>query len=174
MKCSRGFHSGFTLIEILVVLFIVSIMSGIVVANMPSFTQTRDFDAEARRVKVLLEMARDEAVIQASEYGFRPENQGYRFYRYDELEQRWEPVDQRPFQQYSLPDNIRLTLNVEGEDFQITEDESPPVLILSSGEITPFDLTIRSGGETSMTLVSDGFAELSWQDDLQRKGSGDE
>lgn len=173
MRCSRDFHSGFTLIEILVVLFIVSIMSGIVVMNMPSLTQTRDFDAEAKRVKVLLEMARDEAVIQASEFGFRPEDHAYRFYIYDERRQRWEPVDQRPFQQYSLPDDIRLTLNVEGEAFQITEDDGPPVLILSSGDITPFNLTIRSGRDSSMTLVSDGFAELRWKDEIP-KGSGDE
>lgn len=157
---------GFTLIEVLVVLFIVSIMSGIVVANMPSFTQTGDFDTEAQRIKVLLEMAREEAVVQGREYGFKPEEEGYQFYTYNELDQQWEPVEIRPFHPHKLSEDIKVNLSVEGKDYQMagTGDDGPPLLILSSGEITPFELTIRSGKDSSRTLVSDGFSELDWQD----------
>lgn len=157
---------GFTLIEVLVVLFIVSIMSGILVANMPSFTQTSDFDSEAKRIKVLLEMAREEAVVQGREYGFKPEEEGYQFYTYNELDQQWEPVEIRPFHPHKLSEDIKVNLRVEGKDYQMVSagDGGPPLLILSSGEITPFELTIRSGRDTSRTLVSDGFSELDWQD----------
>lgn len=166
---------GFTLIEVLVVLFIVSIMSGIVVANMPSFARTGDFDTEAKRIKVLLEMAREEAVVQGREYGFKPEDEGYRFYQYDELERRWEPMDSRPFHRHKLSDDVDVSLSVEGEDFQMVAggDDGPPLLIFSSGEITPFELTISSGRDTSRTLVSDGFSELDWQGAAKGKDGRD-
>ena len=64
--------AGFTLLEILIVLFIVAIMSGVVVANLPSFAQTDDFDTETRRLKTLLDLARLEAQVQTSEFGFKP------------------------------------------------------------------------------------------------------
>lgn len=153
---------GFTLVEVLVVLLIVSIMSGIVLVNLPSFTRTSDLDAEADRIKAVLDMARDEAVVSASQYGFKPERNGYSFYIYDELEQTWAPVEKRPFAAHELPDDIALSLEVEGDKLEISEEKAPPVLILSSGEMTPFHLSIEQGGTTSRTLVSDGFSKLDW------------
>jgi len=41
---------GFTLIEILVVLFIVSLLTGLVVANLPAFVSQADFEEEAERL----------------------------------------------------------------------------------------------------------------------------
>jgi hypothetical protein len=43
------------------------------------------------------------------------------------------------------------------------------VLLLSSGEMTPFELTIARGREQFRTLVSDGYGELQWQDELDEK-----
>ncbi len=146
----------------MVVLLIVSIMSGIVVANFPSFTRTADIDSEAKRLEVLLGMARDEASVQAAEYGFKPEGDGYRFFMYDEVAGRWQLVERRPFEPHKLPESMELTLSVEGDEFEISEAKAPPVLILSSGEMTPFELTIESGRGGVKTLVSDGYADLRW------------
>jgi type II secretion system protein H len=81
---NRAFMRGFTLIEILVVVLIVSIMSGIAVTQLPGFVQTGDFDLESRRLKTLLDMAREEALVQATEFGFKPDEEGYAFYKYQE------------------------------------------------------------------------------------------
>lgn len=169
---------GFTLIEILVVLFIVSIMTGIVVANLPQFARTGDYDLEARRLKVLIEMARDDALLQADEYGFRPEPDGYRFFVYNDLEQAWSEIDTRPFQPRQLEDGMELLLEVEDspiaiggeEDEEAVSAEAPPVLLLSSGETTPFRLTLAMDDEGwSRTLVADGYGELTWADERDEK-----
>jgi len=167
VKTRVQYPSGFTLIEILVVLFIISIMTGIAVVNLPSFTQTGDFDAEANRVKVLVEMLRDEAVVTANEYGFRPERDSYRFYVYNDVQQLWEQLEERPFQERSVDDSVRLSLSVEGDKLTLGEDEAPPVLILSSGEITPFELEIESTLDRDLIriLESDGYGAISWQSD---------
>ena len=59
---NRAAATGFTLIEILVVLLIVSIMSGVVIANLPSLTRSADFDAEVKRLQIVMELAREEAL----------------------------------------------------------------------------------------------------------------
>ena len=161
-------RGGFTLVEVLVVVFIVSIMTGIAVVNLPSFVVSDDFDTEARRLHVVMEMMRDEALDQVSEYGFRSERSGYSFFRYDELEQTWVELSTRPFEPRTLPESIVMSLSVEGTPLTLgLQDETsptPPVLILSSGEITPFELTIREPrGTLQQVLLSDGYGALEWQ-----------
>ena len=56
--------AGFTLIEILVVLFIVSLLTGLVVANLPGFVTTADFEEETQRLKFALEQGLEKAQIE--------------------------------------------------------------------------------------------------------------
>lgn len=161
--------AGFTLVEILVVLVIVSALSGIVVANFPAFTRTADFDEEVRRLSALLDLLTLEAQSQANEYGFRPTETGYRFYVYDEMERGWQELEERPFQPRELDEGMSITLKVESSELAlITDDDTvPPVLVLSSGEMTPFELRL-TGNEGSKVLIADGFGELEWVQDADR------
>ncbi len=165
---------GFTLIEILVVLLIVSIMSGVVVVNLPNFADSSDFNEEVKRVNVLLELARDEALMQSSELGFQLDRDrsgqftGYSFYIYDDLNQTWNGFDRAPFKSRTLDDGIRLQLLIEGENqFRLDDEEEdlPPVMLLSSGETTPFDLIIYREPDLSVTLRSDGYSAIQQVDD---------
>jgi general secretion pathway protein H len=156
---------GFTLIEVLVVLFIVSIMTGIAVVNLPRFTQTGDFDTEANRLQVVIEMLREEALVQANEYGMRPEARGYKFFVYNQVRQVWELLEEGPFATRDLPPDVRMSVRIEGHDLKFGEEDAPPILILSSGEITPFELTIESEIKNDLrrTLVSNGYSAIAWQ-----------
>ena len=161
-------QTGFTLIEILVVLFIVSIMSGLVVVNLPSFTRTQDFDTEARRLEVLLQMAREHAVVQAVEMGFTVEDDGYSFYYYDEIAQSWAQMQQAPFGVRKLPETITLSLEIVGKGFSLADNEDakgPKLLLLSSGETTPFELEILQQPDLSKRLQSDGYSDIEWVED---------
>ncbi|MEX0941848.1 MAG: type II secretion system minor pseudopilin GspH [Pseudomonadales bacterium] len=162
---------GFTLIEILVVVFIVTILAGVTVMNLPQFARTGNLDTEARRIKVLLEMAREEALLQATELGFKPDKDGYLFFVYDEAAGRWSGMTERPFQPRQLDEAVTLALRVEDNEFVLGDEgrDMPPILLLSSGETTPFELTIgMRSGESSKTLVSDGIGELVWKADVEK------
>ena len=171
----RRRQCGFTLIEILVVLLIVSIMSGVVIANLPGMAQTSDFDSEVKRLNLLLELARDEALMQSSEIGFRPDRDnfgdltGYSFFVYDELNQRWDSFEHGPLKARRLEDGIQLQLLVEGDTntFSLDEEEEnvPPVMLLSSGETTPFDLVVYREPDLSATLRADGYSRIEPVDD---------
>ena len=162
---------GFTLIEVLVVLFIISLMTGLALVNLPSFTQTDEFDQEAARLSAVLTMIRDEAVMQSKEYGFRTgtDSSGayYSFAEFDDRSQSWRQLTIPPYAERALPAQLRLKLQVEDNVLQLTSDDSPPVLILSSGEVTPFSLQISHASDTSLQqqLTTDGYSSIDWSVD---------
>lgn len=166
-------HAGFTLIEILVVLFIVSIMAGIVVAHLPRMSRTGDLDTEARRLQALLGMAKQDALLEANEYGFKPEPTGYGFYVYDDAAQQWNALTQPPFQERKLEEGLVMDATVEDNPLKMGDDKdksAPPILLLSSGETTPFQLTLSMpDAGKSRTLVADGYGDFEWQDDSAGK-----
>lgn len=152
---------GFTLIEILVVLFIVSVMTGIVVANIPALTVTDAFDTEMDRLRTLLTMAHDEAITASEELGFRTVGTGYEFLRYDDVEQKWLLLEERPFRPRRLSDGQSVTLRVEDVTLNLDGEESPAVLLLSSGEVTPFELILEDE-LGSRLLTADGYGGFEW------------
>ena len=161
---------GFTLIEILVVMVIVSVMAGIVVANMPTIVQSRDFDTESRRLITLLRMAREEAVLQGLEFGLQVHREGYEFLTYDEASQSWSRVTTRPFQGRDLPQGLELSVEVEdaalsfGDEAEDEDNPVPPVLLLSSGEVTPFEVTLAMPDDNLVKrLGSDGYGAIEWR-----------
>ena len=164
-------RAGFTLLEVLVVLFIVSIMTGIVVINLPGFARTDGFDFESERLRAVIGMLREDAIMQSNDYGLQirrldaGQTFAYEFYVYDAAYQDWQVLTELPFSARSLPKEIALSLKVEGDDVQLQGEQAPPVLILSSGEVTPFTLLIahRNNMALNRTLESDGYSDVDWQ-----------
>ena len=169
--------SGFTLVEILVVLIIVSVMSGIVVTSLPSSFQNSDFDEESLRLKTVIELIREESLTRASEYGLKTDKDNYSFFVYNEIEQNWTQLNTKPYAEHKLGYGILLKTSIEDNELILTDEEdeessvpkAPRILLLSSGEMTPFEITIALGRDKTRTLVSDGYSELAWQDELDEK-----
>ena len=169
--------SGFTLVEILVVLIIVSVMSGIVVTSLPSSFQNSDFDEESLRLKTVIELIREESLTRASEYGLNTDKDNYSFFVYNEIEQNWTQLNTKPYAEHKLGYGILLKTSIEDNELILTDEEdeessvpnAPRILLLSSGEMTPFEITIALGRDKTRTLVSDGYSELAWQDELDEK-----
>ena len=168
---------GFTLVEILVVLIIVSVMSGIVVTSLPSSFQNSDFDEESLRLKTVIELVREESLTRASEYGLKTDKDNYSFFVYNEIEQNWTQLNTKPYAEHKLGYGILLKTTIEDNELILTDEEdeessvpnAPRILLLSSGEMTPFEITIALGRDKTRTLVSDGYSELAWQDELDEK-----
>ncbi|GAA4022193.1 GspH/FimT family pseudopilin [Actimicrobium antarcticum] len=69
---------GFTLLELLVVMVIAGVMLGVVSFNaMPSGRQVLENDA--RRIALLLQLARDEAIVRNTPVAFEADAERYRF-----------------------------------------------------------------------------------------------
>jgi len=166
---------GFTLIEILVVIVIISISVGIVMVNFTGGGQAGLAKEEARRIQQLLRFAHQQAVIRAEEYGVRFYTQGYRFMQFDEDTQEWLPMQRdklltprvleaplelqlyieeievnipETFDDDPEPESTRNTsLNLDNQPVAETEKIKPHIFLLSSTELTPaFELVVRIPG----------------------------
>ena len=158
MLDSRNFKAssgGFTLVEVLVLLLIVSIIFGLTVARLP-ISSGDDAITELRRFERLFSMARDEARLGAKEYGLSSYENSYGFSVYDDQKAAWVEA-KRPLQRRTLPTSLstKIELGIVERGYRTNANDFPPVLILSSGEVTPFlfRLVSASSGQESTLLV---------------------
>jgi general secretion pathway protein H len=156
---------GFTLIELLVVLVILGSLIGIAVLSVGIAGPGRELHNEAERLAGLIGVLAEEAVLDNQEYGLLLSREAYQVLRYDPLKQEWQALAGKPHQ---LPVWAELSVELEGAalDLPLPEGDEPAkdalvpqLLLLSSGEISPFRLRLaeRRADGMRLQLVSDGF-----------------
>lgn len=166
-----GRTGGFTLIEIVVVTAIIGILAGLVVLSIGDGGGRRQVEREARRLATVLELASDMAVRNGTELGVRVEPTEYRFFHLED--EKWQPIDdsRRGLDRHSLAEGVRLRTRVEGFDAELGESGkavTPQIMILSSGEMTPFEIRVKSAHSGRSTRVSGALTgEISLERDVQ-------
>lgn len=154
----HGHQKGFTFLEILAVVVIIGITITFASLSLGSRAGEDRLANEAERLQALLVLAADEAIVQGEEIGLLLAKDGYAFYHLKE--NKWVAYEEGPLRERELPEGMTLYLSNEGlEDFKIPlpEDQgknpedgatgpSPQILMLSSGELTPFILQLHSTG----------------------------
>jgi general secretion pathway protein H len=156
---------GFTLIELLVVLVILGSLIGLAVLGSGIAGPARELRGEAERLAGLIGVLAEEAVLDNREYGVRLTGEAYQVLRYDAASGRWQALPGKP---HRLPAWAELSLELDGEPLQLpvpgdeeggTANSLPQLLILSSGELSPFRLHLRERRKDGLRLLlsSDGF-----------------
>ena len=169
----RRIGAGFSLIELLVVVVIIGIFAGAAVLSLGIVGNDREIEREVFRLRTLLDLLSEEAVLQNRDYGVQFSETGYRFYIYDNETFLWfEPANDRFLSERALeyPINLGLTLedreitlDITFEDDEVDEPE-PQVIVLASGEMTPFDVSFYrelNGGQFHLSAEINGTLEVS-------------
>jgi len=185
----RHAEDGFTLLELLVVIVIVSILFTFTTLAIRSSSPEEQIKTEALRLDRLIQLAQEEAILKGEEYGLEFEPDGYRFLSYVDFV--WQPLENdRQLRRRELPQGMKIEVEIEqveivlesGKNSQPTDtgvndsdgdkDEDkdkdkeqlkPQVFLLSSGEITP-EFSARfviAGIETSYIVSANAEGEHS-------------
>lgn len=120
-----------------------------VVLSIATLGFTRDagdrLETEARRFTALVTLAAQESVLQAREHAVVFDDRGYGFLVFEGGQ--WTKAEDRVFRRRELPEGFYLDIAIEGQDLSLLqakeEQKAPRIFLLSSGEMTPFELTLR-------------------------------
>ncbi len=138
---------GFTLLELLVVVLIVGLFAGVAVLSLGVLGSDRELQREAERLRTLLDLVHEEALMQGRDFGVLFSASSYRFLIFDYQTGRWvTPVDDDILRERTLPERLVVSLRLDDRDVALDPDledipdtTEPQVLLLSSGEMTPFE-----------------------------------
>lgn len=165
-------RSGFTLVEILVVLVIVALITG---SALLAFGLIGGGGAarDVERLEARLLAARERAELENRDYGVRLRADGYEFMVFDPTTRRWLSTSDRAFArvQWSLPllveldvDGRRIVLRGEddsGRNGDVKENAVPDFGVDPSGEFTSFELRLTDiEGRTRYRLGLDDAGDL--------------
>jgi len=164
--------SGFTLLEVLVVVVIIGILTSMAVISVNVLGGDHEMQQEAERLQAILTQAREDAILQSRDIGMRLDETGYEFLAYDGRIERWDAVADDPLlRERTLPEGLRLSLRLEDRNLQLkprqpaTERDpiQPQVILQGSGELMPFDVGFARDGTKEQRRVNgtvDGKIEL--------------
>jgi general secretion pathway protein H len=145
---------GFTLVELLVVMVIIGLTLGMATLNaIPSPRQ--DLEKEARRLALLLQLARDEAIVRNRLVAFEANGDRYRFMVRGDA--GWEPVTRDDLLRERGFKNPPLQLVLEPAG-----TGNPEMLRITFGREPvdrPFVLTMATGGNT-VAIRADGVGHF--------------
>jgi general secretion pathway protein H len=155
----------------MVVLVLVGIIFSFAMLSLGGDDLAEMMEQETRRLATLLGLVSDEAVLRGEEMAVHFTETGYEFLVLSG--DQWQaPEDDRLLQARSLPADIEIRLEVNGDSPGLTgsgdEDEgetlTPQVYILSSGEMTPFSATLQSPqSSTRYHLTASLLGDVSWE-----------
>jgi len=156
----RSSH-GFTLLEVLVVLFIIGVIVSFATLSVGQNT-SRVVSDEAERLLGLIRLGSEEAVLQGNELALQFSRDGYGFMMLSNNGE-WEALeDDTLLRQREIPAGVRLELKLEGAAANLSDQDNPPrIFVLSSGEVTPFELTVASDEGDKYLLIGTLDGKLS-------------
>lgn len=138
--------AGFSLVEILVVLVIISVLSSAAVLSVGASDQSSRVDVEAQRLVLRFQMAADEVLVTGRSVSLHWDSHGYSFGSRNSKESEWED-DPHPMlgKRHELPPNLQLRTEQEAESVVVGSDGTQAELVLETPGTSP-GVKIRFNG----------------------------
>lgn len=156
-------HAGFTLIEILIVIVILTIVASMALLATGDFGRERRIRLAGEELQSLCTLLQTHAILTGSVYGIRFNPHQYQFYEFDTVKQNWRLMPaNKLFVSKALPDGMNLVVKTP----EHVETNQPTVTLLPGGELSPLELIIKNGAsQVSVMQVNNDHFQL-------REGNG--
>jgi general secretion pathway protein H len=173
--------SGFTLLEVLVVVVIIGIIASMAMVSTRVLGGDHEMDQETKRLVAVLAQVREDAMLEGRDVGLRVDARGYDFLRYDGRTEQWQLETEDPLlRERSLPDGLEAGLWLESRQVKLparatpTERQppQPQVVLMASGDMVPFELRLERAGTRELRAVVggvDGKLEILANDAVARR-----
>jgi general secretion pathway protein H len=171
MRASRVRCGGFTLIELMVVVFIVGLIAAAAVITFGGDRRDTELDKEAERMHALLDYAREQAELQTRDYGLRINDRTYSFVVFDVLQNQWRTNDEDDaLREREFPEGLQPTVVLEGRPIVLNvkkvdkkddkkkgiDDFKPQIMVFANGDLSSFEISLqREGGGDKARIYTD-------------------
>jgi general secretion pathway protein H len=159
-------QKGFTLVEILVVMLIISIITSVGVLSI-NRNENKQVETFASELAQLVSLAERQAMLQPNVLGLQLEKESFQFSSLQTgqagTKQDWVPLDDNILGKREIPDGIELRVDMSHDmktsDSDKTNDDDkkiklPQVIISSNGDVTPFNIYVGHKGKKPLYVVS--------------------
>lgn len=140
-------HSGFTLIEILVVVLIIGITVGFALLAFGDFGRERKISLAAEEFSQFLELIHEHALLEASTLRLQVTSTGYYVQKLSPNNQ-WQPLSSSLYKPHVFPPSTQVTV-----DYGSPKKDQLMIICDGSGDMTPFKLYIGSTLHPNLTTT---------------------
>ena len=160
----ESYITGFSLIELMIVLIIIGFLSSVVVLSIGD-NFNRELRNEAERLQKIIIAGSEEAIFSTSELAVDLDSDGYSLVKLDPLSGSWIPFNIQSLNYYKLPESIEIIWNIEGftdpgSDKSISQDDTVEFFIEDVFQEQDNEETTYYSKQTSITpdilLISSG------------------
>ncbi|MBC7787622.1 MAG: type II secretion system minor pseudopilin GspH [Methylophilaceae bacterium] len=158
-------YTGFTLIEILVVLSIMGIMLGLLAVNYGA-DERQNLQLEGHRLALLMSHASQTARTTGQPIAWQVNERGYQFLQYDPLARQWQVMGVNNVQSDTTlrervwPEGLQLSeVNISGSISTIKKRQFEMIIFSPSGVNPAFDLTLQSS-QSKLDIKGDMLGQV--------------
>lgn len=158
---SRRSTQGFTLIEILVVLFIISIVTSVALLSI-SRNQNKQLETFTNHLTQIVSLAEEQAMLQPIVLGLSLKDQAFQFSTLKndvtaDKKNKWTAFQDTILGKQAIPDDIQVGVEVGNQTASSTDEAdktNPQIIISTNGDITPFTIYIGKRGEKPRYMIT--------------------
>lgn len=144
------YKRGFTLIEILIVIVIIGIISGLSIYALGDFGASRKATVTAEHFKSYLALLQQRAILEARSFGISVQPTGIQTYALDET-LHWVPMSNKSFFHWQAFPSRVVVSSSKGGSWSAAH---PAIIINPSGNMTPFQLFFGTTNNPKLINVS--------------------
>lgn len=141
---------GYTLIEILIVIVIISIVASVATLTI-HFNRNKQIEAFANQLTDLISLAENDAMLRDTVFGVAITPKAVQFFEWDEKNHAWQASTEKVFRDKNLLDEMQVALTIHQDTIPL--DGKPHLIISPSGDLPAFTLALGNKNQAPLYEV---------------------